>query len=69
MRFRAAPIKSAFSAILINAESEEFIEETWMSATPEELSVLAMEPTHRGDIAVWGDEDSDEYYDFDSEEG
>lgn len=68
MRFKGAPIRSAISAILINAETEEFIEETWMSATPEELSVLAMEPTHRGDIAVWEDEDLDEYYDFDNEE-
>ena len=61
MRFKGAPLKSAVSAILINAKTEEVIEETWISASPEVPSILAREITNRGDVAVWSDEDLDEY--------
>ena len=57
MRFKGAPIKSSVSAILINTKTEEVIEETWMSASPEIPSIFAREITNRGDIAVWEDED------------
>ena len=57
MRFKGAPIKSSVSAILINTKTEEVIEETWMSASPEIPSIFAREITNRGDLAVWEDED------------
>lgn len=66
-RFKGAPIKSAVSAILIDEETETVVEETWMSAIPEPPSIFLKEITNRGDVAVWADEDLDEYDDFDDE--
>lgn len=60
LRFKGAPIKSAVSTILINTETEEVVEETWISSSPEVPSVFAKEITDRGSFAVWSDEDFDE---------
>lgn len=52
MRFKGAPIKSAVSAILINAETETVIEETWMSASPEIPSILTGDESGCNDSRV-----------------
>ena len=39
-QFKGAPIKSAMSVILIEAENETIIEETWISSSVETPSVL-----------------------------
>jgi len=41
-RYRNAPIQNAFTAILIDIESERIIEETWLSSSPEIPSVLTL---------------------------
>lgn len=56
-RFRGAPIKTAVSAILINASTEEVLEETWISVTPEAPSIFTKEPVGNGGIAVWEEEE------------
>ena len=58
-RFKGAPIKSAVSAILIDASTETVLEETWMSATPEVPSIFAQEVTDLGEIATWTEEEAD----------
>ncbi len=64
LRFKGAPIKSAVSAILINSVTEEVIDETWMSSSPEVASVFSREITNNGNIAVCDDIDLEEYDDF-----
>lgn len=59
LRFKGAPIKSAVSAILIDASNETVLEETWMSATPEVPSIFAQEVTDLGEIATWTEDEAD----------
>lgn len=62
--FKDAPIKSAVSAILINAKNEEVIEETWMSSSPEVPSILLREITESGNVVIWEDDDLEKYDNF-----
>lgn len=59
-RFKGAPIKSAVTAILIQVKTEEVVEETWISASPEVPGVLAKAITDSGMIAIGEDDDIDE---------
>ena len=58
-QYKGAPIKSAVSAILIDASSETVLEETWMSVTPEVPSIFAQEVRDLGEIATWTEDESD----------
>lgn len=53
-------MRTAVSAILIDAKNETVVEETWLSATPEVPSILSREVKECGDIATWTDDEIDE---------
>lgn len=60
-RFKDAPITNAFSAILVNMETETVIEETWLSKSieiPSDLSIPVQDA--HGEVSTWVDEDFDE---------
>ena len=60
MQYKGAPLRTAVSAILIDAKNETVVEETWLSATPEVPSILSREVKECGDIATWTDDEIDE---------
>jgi len=60
-RFRNAPIENAFSAILVDIETETVIDETWLSRSQEIPSVLSLPVNEiEGEVCTWIDEEFDE---------
>ncbi len=63
--YKGAPIKAATSAILIDEKNEKFIEETWISQTPETRSLLSLPIIQRQGLeSSWVDEDEEIFDDF-----